>query len=513
MSTDLPRRFGRTKALAIAGRLLRVALRIAFWASVLVALVVLGRAFESRRLPDLAPWHRFAPTQELSARTLGASFTWAEVERREQRVFDEMATQLAPSAVPGNYRYDTGNRLGARAGMRDWNRSYTSTPAHPRGGVLLLHGLTDSPYSLRHVAALYERAGYAVIAPRLPGHGTVPAALLGVQWQDWSAVVRIAARELRARVGPGKPLQIVGYSNGGALALKYAMDVAERDDDSLPRMDRIVLLSPMIGLGRGAGFSRLLPAFGGLPYFEKSLWLDVQPEFNPYKYNSFPVNGAIQSYLLTSLVQAQVLELRARGRIDRLPPILGFQSVLDNTVSTPDVVHSLYDQLPANGSELVLFDINRQSVLAPMLTRAATGFAETLQAPAPRNYRLTVIGNTRADTLAVSERSIAPGGRVSASRPLGLAFPQTVYSLSHVALPFPMDDALYGLEPRQDEDVGISLGTIALHGERGALVVGADQLLRLNCNPFYPYLAARIAQGIPDDPPPAHAAPQGGSTL
>ena len=148
---------------------------------------------------------------------------------------------------------------------------------------------------------------------------------------------------------------------------------------TLPVPDRLVMVSPMIGIGRLAAFSRLMPLLGWIPYFEKSRWLDVQPEFNPFKYNSFPVNGVRQSWLLVGAVQTQLLQLRATGRSDRLPPILAFQSVLDGTVSTEAVVRNLFDQLPANGSELVLFDINRQGVLAPMLRSSAGAMLDDLQ--------------------------------------------------------------------------------------------------------------------------------------
>jgi len=494
--------------LDFARRALRLILKLALWLLVLVSLFLLVRAFESRRGPELGAWHRITLANEVHAGDVADAYTWAQYQAAEARLFDEMAAKLAPGARPGRYRYDAGSQLGAPAGTHDWNRSYESTPATIRGGVVLLHGMSDGPYSMRHLVARYEQAGYVVIVPRLPGHGTVPAGLLDVRWQDWSAVVRVAMRELRARTGPGKPLHLVGYSNGGALAVKYALDIASSNQDDLPRADRIVLLSPMIGISPGAGLSRLLPMFGGIPYFEKSLWLDIQPEFNPYKYNSFPVNAAIQSYLLTTLLQAEILQLQARDRLGRLPPILSFQSVLDNTVETRAVVHALFDHLPANGSELVLFDINRASVLAPLLTPSATGFADTLRGKSPRTYRLTLVSNTSPDTLAVSERSFAAGSDAFRERPLGLAFPQSVYSLSHVAVPFPVDDGLYGLEPRLDEDVGIRLGTIALHGERGALVISADQLMRLNCNPFFPYLVERLGESLPADTArPARSSP------
>ena len=186
---------------------------------------------------------------------------------------------------------------------------------------------------------------------------------------------------------------------------------------------------------RFAGFAGL-PAI--LPKFAKAAWLDILPEFNPFKYNSFPVNAAVQSHQLTSALKAQVLKLEANGRLAQLPPILSFQSVLDSTVSTGDVVHALFDYLPSNGSELVLFDINRGSMLAPLLTQAATGFADTLRGNAARRYRLTLISNARPDTFEVVERSYAPGHRDARERPLGLSFPPGVYSLTHVALPFPI---------------------------------------------------------------------------
>lgn len=478
---------------------LRRLLRHAVWTLLLALLAALGvllvRALEARGKPALMPWHRIVLAHEVHADAIDDRFTWADYLAREQQLFDELHAQLAAAAVAGGYRYESGSRLGARAGGRDWNHSFESTPAEPRGGVLLLHGLTDAPYSVRALAALYERAGFAVIAPRLPGHGTVPAGLLDVRWQDWSAVVRMAMRELRTRVGADKPIHLVGYSNGAALALEYTLDAL--GDTHLPLPRRVVLVSPMVGLRPFASLSRWLPLFGGLDYFEKSRWIDILPEFNPYKYNSFPTNGALQSYLLTATLRARIAGLSAGGRLSRLPPLLAFQSVLDSTVSSTDVVHALFDKLPSNGSELVLFDINRANLLAPMFRSVAAGQLDALYGTPPRAYRLDVVGNLRADTLEVGERSYEPGAEVPAERALGLAFPADVYSLSHVALPFPCDDPLYGSAPRTDEDHGIRLGTLVLRGERGALQVSAEQLQRLACNPFFAYLEQRLVAILP----------------
>jgi hypothetical protein len=98
-----------------------------------------------------------------------------------------------------------------------------------------------------------------------------------------------------------------------------------------------------------------------VPYFEKANWLDVLPEYNPFKYNSFPANAGFQTASLTRTLQNDLGRVVAGPGRGAIPPILTFQSVVDDTVSTPAVVHLLYDRLPANGSELVLFDVNHLS--------------------------------------------------------------------------------------------------------------------------------------------------------
>ena len=103
------------------------------------------------------------------------------------------------------------------------------------------------------------------------------------------------------------------------------------------------------------------------------------------------------------------------------------------------------------------------------------------------------------------ERVVEAGATSEQERPLGLSFPPGVFSLSHVALPFPPSDGLYGAEPDPSEDFGIQLGTIAPRGEVGALIVRLDTLLRMSSNPFFPYLLARIEEGIGPAPQTADA--------
>jgi hypothetical protein len=235
-----------------------------------------------------------------------------------------------------------------------------------------------------------------------------------------------------------------------------------------------------------------------LPPFANAAWLSVVPEFNPFKYNSFPVNGARQSYRLTDALQAQINRMARAGALAALPPVLTFQSVIDFTVSTPAILTALYAHLPDNGSELVLFDVNRTVKFGPLFRPSAfTGLAE-LTPTTPQTYRFTAVENASDSSYDTVERTIAPGQLEAAVRPLGLQYPAGIFSLSHLAIPIPMDDPLYGLypDPKTKDDYGFNLGAMAARGERGALIVDQDFLTRLPSNPFFPYLVAKIEAGI-----------------
>jgi len=473
-------------------------LRRALLFAVVLVVALLGlRAWESQRGPPLRPWHLVVP-KELRADALDGA-DWPRYLAAEDSVVATVRTKVtdalpAEDRVPSN-RYFAGSPLYPGRFARDWNRSFVLEPAgEPAGAVVLLHGLTDAPYSLRHVAAGYRDRGWVAIGIRLPAHGTVPAALTDVTWKDWMAATRLAVREARRRVGPSRPLQLVGYSNGGALAVKYALDALE--DTRLPRPDRVVLISPMVGITAFARFAGLagLPAL--LPRFAKAAWLGLVPEFIPFKYNSFPVNAARQSYGLTVALQRQIQRQAATGLLAKLPPVLTFLSVVDSTVSVSAVMTALYARLPEQGSEIVLFDINRNSKVGPLLSAAAQAALERVLPPAPRAFRTVVVTNAGPNRDDVVERSTEAGAVEERERPLNLSYPREVYSLSHIALPFPVTDGLYGLDPDPAEDFGARLGTIAVRGERGVLAVSPDALLRLSSNPFFPYLLARIEEGI-----------------
>ena len=153
--------------------------------------------------------------------------------------------------------------------------------------------------------------------------------------------------------------------------------------------------------------------------------------------------------------------------------------------------------LPANGSELVLFDVNRTAKFGPLLRSSADTALARIVPSGPRNYRLTIITNADDEGDDVIERVTEAGSDAETSRPLGLSYPPGFYSLSHVALPFPVSDGLYGVKPDPSENFGENLGTLAPRGERNVLIASLDSLMRASSNPFFPYMIDRIGEGIP----------------
>jgi len=455
------------------------------------------RIYDTQQGPPLRLWHTYVP-DELGIKELERA-DWAEYLKSEGSVFaavrDDVTERLSPEdRVPAN-RYFDGSPLYPGHFSRDWNRSFILEPDGPVvGAAVFLHGLTDSPYSLRHIAQRYRDLGYLALAIRLPGHGTVPGALVDVEWEEWLATTRLAVREARRRAGNSVPLHLVGYSNGGALALMYACEAMGNED--LARPDRLVLISPMIGITAFARFAGLaaLPAI--FPAFAKAAWLSVLPEFNPFKYNSFPVNAARQSFLLTDALQRRIARYAREGRLGELPAVITFQSVMDATVRTSAVVSAFYNRLPKTGSELVLFDLNRNTKFGPLVRPQLETILDRLLPRAPRNFRTVIVTNANPDSSNVVERSTEAGETTETVKELGLAYPANVYSLSHIALPFPTTDSLYGSQPDPNESFGVNLGAIAGRGEQGTLIVSLDMLFRESSNPFFPYLIGRIEQMI-----------------
>jgi len=156
------------------------------------------RVYDSQRGAPLELWHTVVP-HELTAKQI-TNTTWQGYLLAEQKVFEEVKHKVTAKLVTNRAyafsRYSAQSPIYPEAFAINWNRSFILKPTgKPRGAVVLLHGLTDSPYSLRHIAKHYQQQGFVAVVIRMPCHGTVPAALTDVHWEDWQAATQLAVRE------------------------------------------------------------------------------------------------------------------------------------------------------------------------------------------------------------------------------------------------------------------------------------------------------------------------------
>ena len=229
-----------------------------------------------------------------------------------------------------------------------------------------------------------------------------------------------------------------------------------------------------------------------IPFFEKFKWTGIEPEYDPFKYTSFPKNGGEQIHRLTRSLKKQIMRMHEKGRMAECPPITTFQSLVDTTVLTGAIVHDLYDKLASPGSELVVFDINRAAPVLPFLTSKYRELLTELNGRKRLPYRLTLITNNDEDPSSVAEKSRPAGERIVSSRPLGFRWPPGFYSLSHLAIPFSPDDEVYGAGGFSSETGVFSLGNLAPRGERNLLRISMDDFMRLRYNPFFEYIRNRL---------------------
>lgn len=155
-----------------------------------------------------------------------------------------------------------------------------------RRGVLLTHGLSDSPYHMRYLGEFFRRNGFRVMAILLPGHGTQPGDLLDARWEDWAQALAYGVQCLAGEVDE---IYLAGFSAGAALSLYQA----DKDE----RVRGLFLFSPALEIDSRARWSHLHRLCSWL--VPRCAWLHVMPDQDRYKYESFCWNAVTQMWRLT----------------------------------------------------------------------------------------------------------------------------------------------------------------------------------------------------------------------
>jgi carboxylesterase len=223
-------------------------------------------------------------------------------------------------------------------------------------GVVCVHGLTGTPYEVRYLGEQLARAGFAVSAPLLPGHGTSVDELSRARWTDWSDCVERAFDAMRAT---HERVAVVGQSLGGLLAL----ELASRRRDVVA----VASLAAPVWLGRlGNVVARWaergkLDRIGALPKLRGSDVRDRRVRAENPCYRAFPVRAIAELAAGMRAVDAALPNIAApvlvvHGEHDHTAPVACARYIAERT-------HGALHVLPRS-YHLIAADVERDAVAA-----------------------------------------------------------------------------------------------------------------------------------------------------
>jgi carboxylesterase len=180
-------------------------------------------------------------------------------------------------------------------------------------GVLLSHGFTGTPQSMRPWAEHLAAAGLTVACPLLPGHGTRWQDMNATGWDDWYAAVERAFDDLRARCDT---VFAMGLSMGGTLVLR----LAELRGDEVAG---VVVVNASLATERKDAkalpvVSKVLGSFPGIASDIK------KPGVTELAYDRLPLKAALSLQRAWPVVCADLHRITA--------PVLVYRSAVDHVV-------------------------------------------------------------------------------------------------------------------------------------------------------------------------------------
>jgi carboxylesterase len=221
-----------------------------------------------------------------------------------------------------------------------------------RVGVVVLHGFTGSPKSMRPWAEHLAGQGYTVRLPRLPGHGTTWQEMNRTRWEDWYAAAEGAFCELRGRCDR---VFVAGLSMGAALATRIA-------EEHGPRVSGLVLVNPAYRVDDVR--LRALPVLKGLVPSLPGIGNDIKKTGQDEGcYDRIPLKALFS--------QTQLWAAIVRDLPEVTQPVLVLRSSVDHVV-------------PASSSRLLLSRISSEDVTEIVLHDSY--HVATLDNDAPRIF-------------------------------------------------------------------------------------------------------------------------------
>lgn len=232
-------------------------------------------------------------------------------------------------------------------------------------GVLLCHGFTGTPQSLRGWAEHLAARDFTVRLPRLPGHGTTWQEMNKTGWPEWYGAVEREFLELRERC---QSVFVFGQSMGGTLALRLAQAHGSA-------VAGLVLVNPSVT--RLSWDTKLLPVLSRVVPWSRGVANDIaKPGVTELAYDRVPVRAAASLARLWKLVRAD-LPLVTQ-------PLLLLHSLVDHVVE-PENARIVLDNVRSRDvTEVVLeksFHVATLDHDAPLIFRRSVEFVEAVRDP------------------------------------------------------------------------------------------------------------------------------------
>lgn len=203
-------------------------------------------------------------------------------------------------------------------------------------GVLLVHGFTGSPQTLRLWGEYLAGRGYTVLCPRLPGHGTRPADLHNATWPEWLAEEEMALVGLFERC---QDVFIGTISMGGALTTELAVKHGDN-------IKGLIMVNPF--LYSTDPRAKLAPVVGRLPLLLKGVYNDIaEPGMNEVGYQKVSTKAALSTLELGRKAKADLAKVKV--------PTLIFTSRQDHVVHPSNSSYYM-EHLGSTDTEQVMLD-------------------------------------------------------------------------------------------------------------------------------------------------------------
>jgi len=156
--------------------------------------------------------------------------------------------------------------------------------------ILLIHGLTDSPFSFHDLSQFFYQQGFTVRTLLLPGHGVAPSELLNTDYEAWQQATTFAIDQT---LNDYQQVYLGGLSTGGALIFNYLMQQKQVDE----KIKGLFMWSP--ATKAKSDLAWLAQYIDGIPFID---WIDLDADIDFAKYESFPYNAGAQVHALMNLV-------------------------------------------------------------------------------------------------------------------------------------------------------------------------------------------------------------------